>query len=229
MKIEIWSDYACPFCYIGEKRLEKALAQIDGGDKAEVIFKSFELDPAADREVTNDTVSRFAWKYGLSKEEAAERVEAISRMGRSEGLDFRYASTRYTNTFDALRLTKFAAEKGHSEIVAKLFAAYFTENQELSDFNVLKKIAAECGLAAEETAEMLESGRYGDEVRRDEAEAAERGVHGVPYFLINGRYAFSGAMPTEDLREALEKISAEETAAAEDLNGLACGPDGCKF
>ena len=92
MKIELWSDYACPFCYIGEKRLEKALAEIDGGDKVEIEFKSFELDPYASREVVSSTVDRFAAKYYLSKEKAAERIEAISRMGRSEGIDFRYVS-----------------------------------------------------------------------------------------------------------------------------------------
>ena len=94
MKIELWSDYACPFCYIGEKRLEKALAEIDGGDKVEIEFKSFELDPYASREVVSSTVDRFAAKYHLSKEEAAARIEAISRMGWSEGIDFRYVSTR---------------------------------------------------------------------------------------------------------------------------------------
>ena len=121
MKIAIWSDYACPFCYIGEKRMEKALAEIPGGDKVEVEFKSFELDPTASGKVMSSTVDRFAMKYGLTKEGAAERIEAISAMGRGEGIDFRYASTRYTNTFDSLRLTKYAQEQDKPEIVEKLF------------------------------------------------------------------------------------------------------------
>ena len=138
MKIEIWSDYACPFCYIGEKRLEKALAAIPDKN-IEVIFKSFELDPTAPKNVTSNTVDRFAEKYGLSKTEAAERIEQISQMGRAEGIDFKYASTLYTNTFDALRLTKLAQDKGRTEIIEKLFDAYFTKNLELSNFDVLKK------------------------------------------------------------------------------------------
>lgn len=116
MKIELWSDYACPFCYIGEKRLEKALAEIDGGDKVEIEFKSFELDPYASREVVSSTVDRFAAKYHLSKEEAAERIEAISRMGRSEGIDFRYVSTRYTNTFDSCVSRNMPRKKGKQEL-----------------------------------------------------------------------------------------------------------------
>ena len=232
MKIELWSDYACPFCYIGEKRLEKALSEIEDGDKAEIVFKSFELDPTASKEVVSSTVDRFALKYGLSKEGAAERIEAISRMGRGEAIDFRYASTQYTNTFDALRLTKFAQEKGKTEIITKLFDAYFTRNLELSDHKVLLAIAVECGLEEKETVAVLESDRYGAEVRADEREAMERGIHGVPYFLINGKYTASGAQPVEVLQEALAEILAEEkaaTPAAESLEGMTCGPDGCSF
>ena len=125
MKIEIWSDYACPFCYIGEKRLEKALAEV-GSNDIDIEFKSFELDPTASKEVVSDTVDRFAIKYGMSKEEATHRIEQISLMGRREGIDFKYATTQYTNTFDSLRLTKLAQKYGHNEIIIKLFDAYFT-------------------------------------------------------------------------------------------------------
>ena len=173
-------------------------------------------------------MDRFAAKYHLSKEEAAERIEAISRMGRSEGIDFRYVSTRYTNTFDSLRLTKYAQEKGKTEIITKLFDAYFTKNLELSDHEVLKRIAAECGLEKDEVASVLSSDRYADEVRADEQEAMERGIHGVPYFLINDKYTASGAQPTAMLKEAIEKVLAEE-ASATALDGMVCGADGCHF
>ena len=229
MKIELWSDYACPFCYIGEKRLEKALAEIDGGDKVEIEFKSFELDPYASREVVSSTVDRFAAKYHLSKEEAAERIEAISRMGRSEGIDFRYVSTRYTNTFDSLRLTKYAQEKGKTGIITKLFDAYFTRNLKLSDHDVLTQIAGECGLDKDEVTAVLSGDRYADEVRADEQEAMEHGIQGVPYFLINGKYTASGAQPTAMLKKAIKKILAEETSAATSLDGMVCGADGCHF
>lgn len=231
MKIEIWSDYACPFCYIGEKRMEKALAEIPGGDKVEVEFKSFELDPTASGKVLSSTVDRFAMKYGLTKEGAAERIEAISAMGRGEGIDFRYASTRYTNTFDSLRLTKYAQEQDKPEIVEKLFDAYFTKNLELSDHAVLKEIAAECGLDGEDVSRVLESDRYADEVRADEREAMERGIHAVPLFLIGGKYTASGAQPVDILKGVVEKAMEEEnqTVSAASLDGMVCGPNGCSF
>ncbi len=224
MKIEIYSDYACPFCYIGEKRLEKAIAAIPDADKIEVVFKSFELDPAASKNVVSSTVDRFAEKYGLSKAEAADRIEQISLMGRREGIDFKYATTRYTNTFDALRLTKFAQDKGHTEIIAKLFDAYFTKNLELADFDVLKKIAAECGLDSEEVAEILNSDKYAAEVRADEREATMLGIHGVPFFIIGEKYTLSGAQPVNILRQAIEDYLAETS-----FDGMTCGVDGCKF
>ena len=226
MTIEIWSDYACPFCYIGEKRLAKALAEV--GDKNIALeFKSFELDPYADKEVTTTTPERFATKYGLSLEAAQERIEQISLMGRREGIDFRYATTRYANTFDALRLTKFAQEKGHDEIITKLFDAYFTKNLVLSDFAVLKEIAAECGLDGKEVDEVLNSERYAEDVRADEIQAAQLGIHGVPYFVVGGKYGLSGAQPVEILKQAITEALTDE--AEEKLNGMTCGVDGCRF
>ena len=225
MTIKIWSDYACPFCYIGEKRLEKALSQIDSEFKIE--FKSFELDPTASEKVTSSTVERFAKKYGMSIDDAAARIEQISMMGRREGIDFKYISTRYTNTFDSLRLTKFAQEKGHDEIIEKLFDAYFTKNLELADHEVLKKIAAECGLDENEVAEVLNSDKYAEEVRRDEYEAAVNGIHGVPYFVIADKYALSGAQPADVIKQAIEDAVAEEID--EKFSGMTCGADGCKF
>jgi len=223
MKIEVWSDYACPFCYIGKKRLERVLAKI-GYKKISVEFKSFELDPAASKEVISSTPERFAKKYGLSLEAAHERIEQISRMGRREGINFRYATTRYTNTFDALRLTKFAQEKGHDEIVQMLFEAYFTENVELSDLGILREIALDCGLDEDEVDDVLESDRYAEEVRADERQAAWLEVHAVPYFVIDGKYSLFGAQPAEILEQAITEALTEEK-----FNSMACGVDGCHF
>ena len=227
MKIEIWSDYACPFCYIGEKRLEKALAEVDSSIDIEIEFKSFELDPTASSEVVSDTVERFALKYGMSKEDAAHRIEQISMMGRREGIDFKYATTRYTNTFDSLRLTKLAQERGHSEIINKLFDAYFTKNLELSNHHVLKKIAVECKLDEVEVDDLLKGDKYAAEVRNDEREAAMLGIHGVPYFVIGGKYGLSGAQPVEVLKQAITEALTDEAESA--FNGMTCGPNGCHF
>lgn len=226
MKIEVWSDYACPFCYIGEKRLARAIAEV--GDKnISVEFKSFELDPEASRNVESSTPERFAAKYGLSLPAAQERIEQISLTGRREGIDFRYATTRYTNTFDALRLTKLAQERRHDEIVTKLFDAYFTKNLELSDFAVLKKIAAECGLNAAEVDDVLNGDRYAEDVRTDELIAARLGIHGVPYFVVGGKYGLSGAQPVDVLKQAITDALTDE--AAEKFNGMTCGAEGCHF
>ena len=224
MKIEIWSDYACPFCYIGEVRLKKALQQIPA--QIEVEFKSFELDPTAPREVVSSTQDRFAEKYGLSLDDARARIEAISEAGRAEGLDFKYLTTRYTNTFDALRLTKFAHVRGHDEIIEKLFDAYFTKNLELSNVDVLKKISAECGLDVAEVEKFLASDEFAAEVRDDEQTAAAYGIHGVPYFVINGKYAISGAQPTEIITATLRKILAEELDE-KFFDGMVCDENGC--
>ncbi len=223
MKIEIWSDYACPFCYIGEKRLARAIVEVDNKNIT-VEFKSFELDPYADKKVISTTPERFAEKYGLSLEAATERIEQISLMGRREGIDFRYATTRYTNTFDALRLTKFAQDKGHDEIITKLFDAYFTKNLELSDHAVLKKIAVECGLDSAKVDEVLSGERYSKEVRDDEREATQLGIHAVPYFVVGGKYGLSGAQPSELLKRAITDALTEES-----FNGMTCGADGCHF
>ena len=227
MKIEVWSDYACPFCYIGEKRLEKALSEINDNEKIEIEFKSFELDPTASNEVVSDTVTRFAKKYGMTKEEAASRIEAISMMGRREGIDFKYSSTRYTNTFDSLRLTKLAQKYGKTEIITKLFDAYFTKNLELSNHHVLKKIAAECGLDSIEVDETLKSDKFAEEVREDERQAAMLGIHGVPYFVVGGKYGLSGAQPVEILKKAINDVLTDE--AEKEFNEMTCGPNGCKF
>ena len=224
MKIEIWSDYACPFCYIGEARLKKALGKIPA--QVDVEFKSFELDPTAPHEVVSSTEERFAEKYGLSRDDARARIESISETGRAEGLDFKYLTTRYTNTFDALRLTKFATAHGHAEIVEKLFDAYFTKNLELADFDVLKKISVECGLDATEVEKFLAGDEFAAEVRDDEREAAAYGIHGVPYFVINEKYAVSGAQPTEVLVATLRRILAEELDE-KFFDGMVCDADGC--
>ena len=223
MKIEIWSDYACPFCYIGEKRLQRALSALDD-DNIAIEFKSFELDPYADKKVVSSTPERFAVKYGLSLTDAEKRIEQISLMGKREGIDFKYSTTRYTNTFDALRLTKFAQAKGHDEIITKLFDAYFTKNLELSDHEVLKKIATECGLDAKEVEDVLKSDSYAKEVREDEREASNLGIHGVPYFVIGGKYVLSGAQPPEVLKQAITEALTDEK-----FNGMTCGADGCHF
>ncbi|MBQ9406775.1 MAG: DsbA family oxidoreductase [Desulfovibrio sp.] len=229
MHIELWSDFACPYCYIGEVRLRRVLRELGVEDKVSVELKSFELDPAASRSVQTTTPERFARKYGLSLEAAQRQIEHISQLGRAEGLDFNYASTNYSNMRDAHRLAKFGLAAGHAEIVDRLFAAYFTHNRDLADATVLVDIAASVGLSAQETRDMLASNRYADEVRQDEAEAARLGIHGVPYFLLDGQTAISGAQPVAVLRATLAGLLSSEEGRAAARAGHVCGPDGCRI
>ncbi|ACV23275.1 Protein-disulfide isomerase [Slackia heliotrinireducens] len=226
MNITYWSDFACPYCYIGETRLKKAIDSIGMTGQIDVEMKAFELNPDASYEVTGPTLDRFAAKYGLTKDQAAERIEGISQMGREEGLDFNYATTLNTNMLDAHRLTKLAHSLGNTRFEELCYRAYFTDNLVMADHDVLRGLAAEAGLPAQDVERVLSSDEFADAVRADEHTAYAMGVHAVPFFVIDGTYAVSGCYPTDDLadviKQALAKSQEQETA-----QGAACGPDGC--
>lgn len=236
MKIIYWSDYACPYCYIGEARLKKAvhslISEMEGKIKVEVEMKAFQLDPYAPVKSTGDTQTRFADKYGISFEAAGRQIDAISKMGRDEGLDFNYASTLFTNTMDAHRLTKFAESSGGAalaeRIIEELFKAYFTDNKELADHAVLQSAGEKAGLNSNDIKELLTSDKFKDEVRKDELEAAELGVRGVPFFVIADKYTISGAQSTEGMKAVLTEALHEEQKNLNTI-GLTCGADGCNF
>ncbi len=231
MKITYWSDYACPYCYIGEARLKKAIADIPELKDVEIEMKAFQLDPSAGEHAAGDTQTRFAHKYGISMQEAGETIEHISQMGIAEGLDFKYATTLFTNTMDAHRLTKLAQSKNDPELAEKiieaLFKAYFTDNKELADKELLQKIGEDAGLDAEEVKEILMSDKYKDEVLLDEREAARYGIHAVPFFVV-GQYGISGAQSVDGMKAAIMKVM-EESAEAVTEQGMSCGPDGCRI
>lgn len=231
MKITYWSDYACPYCYIGEARLKKALDAIPELKDATLEMKAFQLDPSAGTHAVSDTQTRFADKYGISFEAAGRQIEHISQMGIAEGLDFRYASTLFTNTMDAHRLTKLAQSKGDpaltERVIESLFKAYFTDNKELADKELLQSIGEACGLDAEEVKEVLETDKYREEVLLDEREAARYGIHAVPFFMI-GQYGIPGAQSVEGMTATLKKALQEELQAAPE-QGMSCGPDGCRI
>ena len=229
MKITYWSDYACPYCYIGETRLKKAIAEIPELEDVDIEMKAFQLDPAAGEHAAGDTQTRFAKKYGISMEEAGQTIEYISQMGAEEGLDFKYAETLFTNTMDAHRLTKLAQSKNDpvlaEKMIEELFKAYFSDNKELADKELLQRIGEECGLDAEEIKEVLASDKYKDEVILDEREAMRYGIHAVPFFVV-GQYGISGAQSTEGMKATIMKALEKETGTAEE-QGMTCGPDGC--
>ena len=232
MKIEIWSDYACPYCYIGKRRLEKALENFSDREDIEISFKSFELDPSASYKTTTNTRERISEKYRISTEKAQQMIDSITEYAKSVGLDFNYDTVRYTNTFDAHRIAKYAETKGKGiEISEKLLHAYFTENKQMSDHKVLTDIAIEIGLDKLEVEDMLkgEELRFAEDVRNDEYEASRLGIHAVPFFVINEKYSISGAQPQEVFEQAIEKALKEEKIEVDNLGGMVCNSDGCSI
>lgn len=236
MNLTIWSDFACPYCYIGETRLQRAIEELGLKDDVEIDFRAFELDPTAPKEVVTTTPERFAMKYRLSLDGAKRQIEQISSLGKELGIDFRYMTTQYSNTRDAHRLMKLAEAKYDRATVGRLnealFAAYFTENLVLSDHGVLLEKAVGIGMKEEDVKEVLDSDKYDDEVRLDEREAAMRGIHGVPYIVFNGSFAVPGAMSIEGFKDALGRELRKQNKESEEKTGErphACGPDGCQL
>ncbi len=234
MTLTIWSDFACPYCYIGETRLERAIEELGMKDDVQIDYRAFELDPTAPKVVVSSTPERFAMKYRLSLEDAEKQIEQISSLGRELGIDFRYATTRYSNTRDAHRLMKLAEAKYDRQTVARLnealFKAYFVENLVLADHKVLLDKAMSVGMKEDEVKEVLNSDRYDDEVRLDQREAAMRGVRGVPYIVFGGDFAIPGAMSIEGFKAALEReLRRQEKEDKPAERPHTCGPDGCQL
>lgn len=213
MEITIWSDFACPFCYIADARIKNILDEINAKDKVTFDRHAFQLYPDAPQDVTESTLDRFAAKYQLTKEEAAQRIEGISQMGRGEGLDFKYSSTLNTNTMDAHRLAQWAKDQGDYEKEEKLndllFKAYFTDNLKLADHKVLIKVAEEAGYNADDVKTLLDSKDYTDRVISDEVFVQQNGVHAVPFIVIDGK-GYMGAQPKEVFKKAIEEALAKE-------------------
>ncbi|RSK55276.1 DsbA family oxidoreductase [Bacillus canaveralius] len=222
MKIEVWSDFVCPFCYIGKRRLEAALAEFPHKDQVEIEFKSFELDQNAPRNSGESIHESLAAKYGMTVEEAKQANANVGQQAASVGLTFNFDSMKPTNTFDAHRLAKFAKyHEKEAQLTEKLLNAYFTDSKDLSDFETLADIAAAVGLDRQEAVNALQDhNAFANEVRIDESIAQQYGISGVPYFVINSKYAISGAQPTETFTSALEKVWEEEnpTPTLQDLS-----------
>lgn len=232
LRVDIWSDIACPWCYVGKRRLEAALASFAHAADVEIVWRAFELDPAAPaiRESAPGYAERLATKYRTSTTQAEGMLEQMTETAATDGLEFRFDRIQSGNTFDAHRLIHYAHEQGHQDAMKeRLLRAYMTEGQPIGDREVLVALAGEAGLDTTAAREVLETGRYADDVRSDEAIARELGISGVPFFVLGGRLGVSGAQPADVLRGALEQawsdLAATETPPL--AEGAACGPDGC--
>ncbi len=210
MKVEIWSDVACPWCYIGKRRFEAALAHFAHREQVEVTWRSYQLDPAAPHDPGKTVNEILAQKYGVSLSQAAAMNERVSAIAAQEGLEYHLEQTKYGNTFDAHRLIHLAATHGlQQEAEERLFKAYFTEGRALGSAETLVQIATEIGIDADEARAVLSSDAYADEVRADEQRARAFGVQGVPFFAVDEQYGVSGAQPAELFGEVLERAWAE--------------------
>ena len=206
MRIDIWSVVVCPWCYIGKRRFEKALADFPHAGEVAVVWHSFELDPQAARSTDIPPAERLAAKYGLTVEQAQQANDRLTATAADEGLEFHLDEARSGNSFDAHRLIHLAADRGLAgQLKERLLRAYFTERVAIGDPAELRRLAVEVGLDDAEVGRVLDGEEYGEDVRADEAQAHSYGITGVPFFVVDDRYGISGAQPTELFTEALHR------------------------
>ncbi len=210
VELEIWSDVVCPWCYIGKRRMEVALARFEHRDEVHLTWRSFELDPRAPAVREGGYADRLAAKYGLSVAEAQAMIDRMTEAAADEGISFRFDIARPGNTFDAHRLLHLAALHGvQDQLQERLLAATFTQGQAIGDHEVLVRLATEVGIDGDEVASMLASDDHAEAVRNDERVAAELGVTSVPFFVVDRAYGLSGAQPSEALRSLLQRAWAD--------------------
>jgi predicted DsbA family dithiol-disulfide isomerase len=231
MRIEVWSDVVCPWCYIGKRHLESALAAFPHRDDVEVVFRSFELDPTAPEVPVETTVESLARKFGTDVAGARELMTRADGVAASVGLAFRHADAPHARTVDAHRLLHLARDEGRQlELKEALLAAYFARGENMGDHDVLRKIAGDAGLDPARVDEVLAGDEYADAVDADIAQGRAYGATGVPFFVVDERYGVSGAQPPQAFTELLERAWADSHPAIELIGedgADACGPDGC--
>ncbi|QKT06565.1 DsbA family oxidoreductase [Gordonia sp. X0973] len=210
MRVEIWSDINCPFCYLGKKRFEQALAQFDGADDVEVVHRSFELDPTLPADASQPVLGALAAKYGMSPEQAAAGEARLAAQAHDAGLDYVTQGRDMGNSFDMHRLVHFAAEQGRAEAMLDAFyAANFAEDgAAFGDRQRLIDVAVGAGFDEEAVRAVVDDPQaYADAVREDESQAAQLGVTGVPFFVFDRALAVSGAQPVETFAAALQRAA----------------------
>lgn len=238
MKIEIWSDVMCPFCYIGKRHLEKALAELPFKDSIDINWKSYQLNPEyqnVDGESLYDYLSR---SKGISLEQAKQMTAQVAEMANNVGLNIDFEHSIPANSFNAHRLIHLAASKGKQDLAEEyLFKAHFEEAKDINDINVLLEIAKSLGLDKEEAQKVLEGNAFEEEVRYDIYESQQLGVRGVPFFVMDRKYALSGAQPVEAFKQAITQSYQEweEAQKATSLKSLntntdnTCDENGCEI
>lgn len=231
MKVEIWSDIMCPFCYIGKRKFEIALAQFPDKNNVELVWKSFQLAPDMKTDLSKNIHQYLAEHKGFSLEDAKQMNGHVTQLAAQVGLVYDFDKSVVANSFNAHRFAHFAKHHGkQNEAEEKLFYAYFTDGKNIDDYPTLLQLGSEIGLDTTTLIASLESGMYADDVRTDIYEAQQVGVKGVPFFVFNRKYAVSGAQESQTFLQTLEKSFAEwrkenPVAKLEILNGQVCKPD----
>ncbi len=235
MKVEIWSDVMCPFCYIGKRKFESALSQFEHQNNVEIIWHSFQLAPDLKTQPDKNVYQFLAEHKGMSIEQAKGMDDQITLMAKGVGLVYNFDKSIVANSFNAHRFTHFAKQYGkQNEVEELLFRSYFTDGKNIDDYATLIQCGEEAGLDTTALKIALENGSYADEVRKDIYEAQQLGVRGVPFFVFNRKYAISGAQESKVFLETLEKSFAEwrkenPETALEVIEGKVCTPQGeCK-
>ncbi len=229
LRVDVWSDIACPWCYVGKRRLEAAIARLPEPREIEVVWRAFELDPTAPpaQPPGASYAQRLARKYGTSLAESDAMIERMTSIAASEGLAFRFDRARPGNTFDAHRLLHLALERGVQDALKeRLLRAYLTEGEAIGDPEALARVSPDAGLDAGDVGRVLASDAYAREVRADEDEARRLGIRAVPCFVIDQQYVISGAQPADVLHRALAQARAEAKPVTPE--GPVCGPEGCR-
>jgi predicted DsbA family dithiol-disulfide isomerase len=229
VQVEIWSDIACPWCYIGKRRFEEALERFAHADDVTVTWRSFELDPGAPAEREGDRAEHLAAKYGTTADHARAMQDQMTDTAAGEGLEFRFDIARAGNTFDAHRLVHLGAARGVQDAVKeRLLRAYLGEGELMSDGATLARLGAEAGLDPDEARDVLAGDAHAEAVRADERTAQELGISAVPFFVVDRKFGTSGAQDPELLVKLLDRAWDEShpkmTVVA---GGETCGPDGC--
>ena len=232
MKVEIFSDIACPWSYIGKTRFEDALSRYEHAQAVEVVWRSFQLDPSAPTEDPGTTVAHLAHKYGVSEDRALAMMENATRAAAEDGLEFHLDRALSANTFDAHRVAHLAVAKGLGrEVMERLMRAYQSDGANVANHDTLVALAAQAGLDETDVKEALASGAFADAVEADFARARAYGVNGVPFFVFDETHGASGAQPAEFFLSALRQLGPQH-APLQSLRGadqsVECGPEGCE-
>ncbi|WP_427134224.1 DsbA family oxidoreductase [Pseudarthrobacter sp. S9] len=244
MKIEIWSDVACPWCYIGKRRFETALAAFPHRDSVEVQWRSYQLDPSLPEHFDGTELEYLSTRKGMAPAQVSQMFEHVAAQATGEGLNYRFDDVVVANSFTAHRLIHLAAARGRQDAAKeRLLSDHFEHGKDIGNREYLTSLGLDLGLDAGELSELFTTDKYADDVRRDTTEARDLGISGVPFFVIDRKFGLSGAQPAETFSEALEQAWQEshplvlvnaagggtagdsDTVNAADAN--ACGPDGC--